>query len=140
MNDASSRSYIGLLAKFMNSFSSFMILLTFFWIALVVSTQQSQQLLEISKENFQISILSILVTILESNLIPLHWLRVMVKLLTSQPILQNWSSCIDPIFTSNPSIILDSGIEKSLCSSCHHDIMFEKINFRVPLGLQECWR
>ena len=45
----------------------------------------------------------------------------------------NSSSCIDLIFTSNPSIIVDSGIEKSLFSSCHHDIIYGKINFRVPL-------
>ena len=30
----------------------------------------------------------------------------------------NSSSCIDRIFTSNPSILVDSGIEKSLSSSC----------------------
>ena len=45
----------------------------------------------------------------------------------------NSSTCIDLIFTSNPSIIVDSGIEKSLFSSCHHDIIYGKINFRVPL-------
>ena len=28
---------------------------------------------------------------------------------------------------------MDSGIEKSLCNSCHHDIIYEKINFSVPL-------
>ena len=47
--------------------------------------------------------------------------------------INNSSSCIDFIFPSNPSIIVDSGIEKSLCSSCHHDITYGKINFRVPL-------
>ena len=45
----------------------------------------------------------------------------------------NASSCIDLIFTSNPSILVDSGIEKSLASSCHHDIIYGKIKFRVPL-------
>ena len=34
------------------------------------------------------------------------------------------SSCIDLNFTSNPSIIVDSGIEKTLSSSSHHDIMY----------------
>ena len=28
---------------------------------------------------------------------------------------------------------MDSGIEKSLCCSFHHDIIYGKINFRVPL-------
>ena len=44
------------------------------------------------------------------------------------------SSCTYLIFTSNPSIIVDSGIEKFLCSSCHHDV-YGKIIFRVPLPL-----
>ena len=47
------------------------------------------------------------------------------------------SSCIDLIFTSNPSypnlIIVDLGIEKSPCSSCHQDIIYGKINFRILL-------
>ena len=36
------------------------------------------------------------------------------------------SSCIDLIFTSDPNIIVNSDIEKSLCSSCHHDITYGK--------------
>ena len=44
--------------------------------------------LEISMENVQNGVLLILVIILERNLIPLHQLRVIVKLLTSQPISQ----------------------------------------------------
>ena len=53
------------------------------------------------------------------------------------------SSCTDLIFTSNPSILVDSGIKKSLCSSCHHNIIYGKIDFEVPLppphlGLQKC--
>ena len=37
----------------------------------------------------------------------------------------NSSSCIDLILTSNPSILVDSGIKKSLSSSCHHDIIWK---------------
>ena len=29
-------------------------------------------------------------------------------------------------------MIVESGIEEALCSSCHHDITYGKINFRVP--------
>lgn len=56
-------------------------------------------------------------------------------------------SCIDLIFTRNPNIPVDSGIARSLCSSCHHDIIYGKIIYRVPffsntfhdyLGLQRC--
>ena len=43
------------------------------------------------------------------------------------------SSCIYLNFTSNSSTIVDSGIEKTLSSSCHHDIMYGKIKFRVLL-------
>ena len=53
----------------------------------------------------------------------------------------NSSSCIDLIFTSNPSIIVDSGIEKYLSSSCYQDVIYgnhisyhiSQINFRVLL-------
>ena len=40
----------------------------------------------------------------------------------------NSSSCIDLIFTSNPSILVDSGTEKFLSNICHHDIIYGKIN------------
>ena len=43
---------------------------------------------------------------------------------------------------SNPSILVDSGIEKCLSSSCHHDIIYGKINFRVaipPLHFRTIW-
>ena len=44
------------------------------------------------------------------------------------------SSCIDLIFTSNPSLITEFGIEKSLyANSCHHSIVFDKMNLNVPL-------
>ena len=31
---------------------------------------------------------------------------------------------------------MDSSIEKSLCSTCYHDIIYEKINFKAPLPQQ----
>ena len=44
------------------------------------------------------------------------------------------SSCIDLIFTSNPSLITKFGIEKSLyADSCHHSIVFGKMKLNVPL-------
>ena len=72
-------------------------------------------------------------TILERNLIPLH--RLCYSQIIDKPthFTSNPSSSIDLIFRSNTSIIVDSGIEKSLCSSCHHDIIYGKINFRAPL-------
>ena len=49
----------------------------------------------------------------------------------------NSSFCTDLIFASNPSIIVDSGIEKSVCCSCRHDVIYGKINFRVTLPLTQ---
>ena len=44
------------------------------------------------------------------------------------------SSCIDLIFTSNSNLITEFGIEKSLyVDSCHHSIVFGKMNLNVPL-------
>ena len=44
------------------------------------------------------------------------------------------SSCIDLIFTSKPSLFTEFGIEKSLYTdSCHHSIVFGKMNLNVPL-------
>ena len=41
-------------------------------------------------------------------------------------------SCIDLIVTDQPNIILDSGTRASLDSNCHHQIMFCKVNFKIP--------
>ena len=38
-------------------------------------------------------------------------------------ILDNSMSCIDLIFTSQPSKIMDSGVHSSLHSNCHHQII-----------------
>ena len=46
-------------------------------------------------------------------------------------------SSIYLIFTSNPSIIVDSGIKKSLYSSCRRDVIYGKIKFWLPLPPQD---
>ena len=43
------------------------------------------------------------------------------------------SSCIDLIFCSNTKIITESGVEKSLFDKCHHNLIFGKMNFKIPL-------
>ena len=44
------------------------------------------------------------------------------------------SSCIDLVFTSNPNLITEFGIEKFLyAGSCHHSIVFGKMNLNVSL-------
>ena len=45
------------------------------------------------------------------------------------------SSYIDLIFTSNPSFISTSGVELSLYEKYHHNLIYGKINFNVPLPL-----
>ena len=52
------------------------------------------------------------------------------------------SSCIDLIFTSNPSFISASGVELSLYEKCRHNLIYGKINFNVPLPppyIREVW-
>ena len=41
-------------------------------------------------------------------------------------------SCIDLITTDQPNLVLDSGTRASLDSSCHHQIIYCKINFNIP--------
>ena len=41
-------------------------------------------------------------------------------------------SCIDLIATDQPNLILDSGTRASLDPKCHHQIIYCKINFKIP--------
>ena len=41
-------------------------------------------------------------------------------------------SCIDLIVTDQPNLILDSGTRASLDPFCHHQIIYCKVNFRIP--------
>ena len=43
-------------------------------------------------------------------------------------ILNSSSSCIDLIFTSQPNLVMESGIHSSLHSNCHHQIVFDQFN------------
>ena len=45
--------------------------------------------------------------------------------------LQNSSSCIDLIFTSQPNIVVESGVHPSLHPNCHHQFVFAKFNFKI---------
>ena len=46
-------------------------------------------------------------------------------------ILNSSSSCIDLIFTSQPNLVMESGIHSSLHSNCHHQIVFAKLNLSI---------
>ena len=49
----------------------------------------------------------------------------------STHILENSSSCIDLIFTTQPNMVLESGVHHSLHQNCHHHIIFAKFNLKV---------
>ena len=49
----------------------------------------------------------------------------------STHILENSSSCIDLIFTTQPNMVLESGVHHSLHQNCHHQIIFAKFNLKV---------
>ena len=51
-------------------------------------------------------------------------------------------SCIDLIFCTNQNVITKYGVDASLFDKCHHNIIYAKINIRVPLPpvfIREVW-
>ena len=67
-----------------------------------------------------------------------------MKQLISDPthILQHSSSCIDLIFVNQPNLVVDSGIHPSLHLTCHHQIIFCKLNLKIenpPIYVCEVW-
>ena len=57
-------------------------------------------------------------------------------------ILENSSSCIDLIFTSQPNLSVESGTQSSLHPNCHHQIIYTKFNLEViypPPYAREVW-
>ena len=57
-------------------------------------------------------------------------------------ILENSSSCIDLIFTSQPNLNTESGVHPSLHPNCHHQVIYAKFNLKVyypPLYEREVW-
>ena len=46
-------------------------------------------------------------------------------------ILDSSSSCIDLIFTSQPNLVIESGIHPSLHQNCHHQIIYAKFNLQI---------
>ena len=57
-------------------------------------------------------------------------------------ILSNSSSCIDLIFTSQPNLVIESGVHSSLHANFHHQITYVKFNLNViyhPPYEREMW-
>ena len=46
-------------------------------------------------------------------------------------LLENYSSFIDLIFTSQPNLVVESGVHPSLYPNCHHQIYFAKLNLMI---------
>ena len=46
-------------------------------------------------------------------------------------ILNSSSSCIDLIFTSQPNLVMESGVYSSLHPSCHHKVIFAIFNLSI---------
>ena len=56
--------------------------------------------------------------------------------------MENSSSCTDLIFTSQPNLVVESGVHPSLHSKCHHQIVFAKFKLMIsypPLYSREVW-
>ena len=53
--------------------------------------------------------------------------------LISEPthILQNSLSCIDLMFTDQPSLVVGSGVHPTLNKNCHHQIIHCKLNLKI---------
>ena len=58
-------------------------------------------------------------------------------------ILDSSSSCIDLICTSQPNLVIESGVHPSLHQNCHHQIIYAKFNLQIfypprNLALSRC--
>ena len=57
-------------------------------------------------------------------------------------VLENSSSCIDLIFTSEPNLVVDSGVHPSSHPNCHYQIVYAKFNLKIHFPLpyeREIW-
>ena len=56
-----------------------------------------------------------------------------LKQVINQPthIINNLSSCIDLLFTSQPNLVMESGVHSSLHSNCHHQIIYSRFNLKT---------
>ena len=74
------------------------------------------------------------------NITPQFGLQQIIKEPTH--ILGNSSSCIDLIFTSQPNLIIESGVYSSLHPNCYHQVVDAKFNLQIyypPQYYQEVW-
>ena len=48
------------------------------------------------------------------------------------------SFCIDLTFTSQPNLVVESGVQSSLHQNCHHQIVFARFNLKVVFPPSKC--
>ena len=53
----------------------------------------------------------------------------LIKIPTHLP--QNSATCTDLVFTNQPHFVMERGVHSSLSSTCHHEIVFAKLNLKV---------
>ena len=58
-----------------------------------------------------------------------YGLNQLIKTLTHLP--QNSATCIDLVFNNQPHLVMESGVHSSLSSTCHHEIVFAKLNLQI---------
>ena len=138
------------------------------FIALYRSPSQSQGNFETFSDNFEMTLEtlaqkgSFLTTIIgDFNAKPCNWYShdktsfegSIIESITSQfglyqsineptHLLQSSSPRIDLIFTSQPNLVVESGVHPSLHPNCHHQIIFAKFNLKIyypPPYLREVW-
>ena len=51
--------------------------------------------------------------------------------MTPRQLLQNSATCIDLVFTNQPHLIMENVVHSSISSTCHHQIVFAKLNLKV---------
>ena len=50
---------------------------------------------------------------------------------TPTHLLQTLAACTGLVFTNQPHLVMESGVDCSLSSKCHREIVFAKLNLKV---------
>ena len=48
-------------------------------------------------------------------------------------IINDNSSCIDLLFTTNSKLLSEVGVEQTIYNKCHHNIIYGSLNLKIPL-------
>ena len=83
--------------------------------------EKSKQWCEIDKSSFEDSQLQLLTLKFSLSQI----------ITEATHILEDSRSCMNLLFTSQPNIAMDSGVQTSLCAHCHHQVLFAKFDLKL---------